>query len=396
MTTFHIWPQEPRVRDGFVVSAAEIEDSTIGRETLWYRYPEEHAPSLSTSCDHFVVGSINLLMRAGHPVEVHGVVSPSLLKNLQEFQSAWAAWRDELKQVEITADVECEPAAKATGLGALVAFSGGVDSSFSAFRNSSLFGGRYRRPLKAAVMVHGFDIPLEETNTFASAACRSSAVLQSLELELIPAATNYRTLVEDWSHSFGAAVASCLMALSGSYQEGLIGQGIAYEHLVHFGEGSNPLTDPLLSSDSFKVIPDGAGFVRADKIWMMRDWGSFLENVRVCWAGPIKDRNCCECEKCIRNILTFRVLGLGLPQAFEKDVPDKNIDELKRINEIIMGTQYDEIVCLAREAQISGTWVDVLERRLKKNRRYRASKVRQRVARFPYYARRAWARVIGS
>ena len=109
----------------------------------------------------------------------------------------------------------------------------------------------------------------------------------------------------DWPHSYGAAVASCLMFLANGYREGLVGQGVAYQYFHHLDEGSNPLTDAMLSSRSFTVIPDGSGFVRADKIREMSGWDEFLRNVRVCWAGPQKDRNCCECEKCIRNILTL-------------------------------------------------------------------------------------------
>ncbi len=156
-------------------------------------------------------------------------------------------WQPGLSCVEVTADKEEEAAIRSEDKGSLVAFSGGVDSCFTAFRHARPTTTRFPCRVTAGIMVHGFDIPLDEPATFTSAFERSGTMLSSLGLESIPMATNYRTEVAEWTHSFGAALASCLMLFSGRFKAGLIGQGLTYGELSLLHEGSNPLTDPLLS-----------------------------------------------------------------------------------------------------------------------------------------------------
>lgn len=45
-------------------------------------------------------------------------------------------------------------------------------------------------------MVHGFDIPLKEKETFENAAQRSQIMLSSLDVEMIPIATNFRQVIK--------------------------------------------------------------------------------------------------------------------------------------------------------------------------------------------------------
>lgn len=391
----HIWPQEPRVRADQIEVSAVIEAPGRERQDLWYRIPAACGEHLPARCDHFVVGAVFLLMQAGFDARVHGQVSPSLLRNLAEFQAAWVAMQEGLTTVEIYADVESEPGPSFDGGQTVMAFSAGVDSCYTARRHARGIGTRFPRKLTAGVMVQGFDIPLGDSDAYALAAGRSRRILSSLGIELITMSTNYRDLVADWNHSHGAAISSCLHLFGGRFSAGLLGQTFTYGELRHVAEGVNALTDPLLSSDAFRIVPDGAAFERADKILTMGDWPEFLGNVRVCWQGPRKDRNCCRCEKCIRNILTFRALGLGLPSAFDADVSDDQIRVLNPGDLIRATIRYSGLPKLAAAHGASGPWVRVLERRL------RANALRRRIQDGPlkyifrarYYAGRVWARI---
>jgi len=360
----HVWPQEPVRRDGRIVVSSAIEVPNEGRKTLWYSIPESQADNLSGNADPFVIGLIYLFMQSGHDVHVHGEVSPSLLFNLEEFQSVWTTWLPKLKSVSIIADSEKETVCTQPRDESVVAFSGGVDSCFTAY--SQVHGPVRSHPcrLTAGVMVQGFDIPLDQPDFFDSAVKQSRNLLSSIGLDLIPIATNYRDLVEDWTHSFGAANASCLALFSGRFRVGFISQGLTWRefHLLH--EGSNPITDPLLSSDSFRILPAGTAFERAEKIYAMREWKEFLQYLRVCWQGPQRDRNCCECEKCMRNILTFRSLGLGLPPCFPKDVEDGLIETIGLGAGHLPEIRYGELANLARANKVQGKWTDILEKRL--------------------------------
>jgi hypothetical protein len=397
MREYNLWPNPVREVDGWITASATLEESDGMKKVLWYRIPAEYRDFLTEGCDPFVLGILFRAMHHKSSVRVHGRVSPSLIRNLEDFQEAWAAWYPKLySRVGIMAEEEVEAAASAQDRTAIVAFSGGVDSSFTAFRHVRGIGTRFPRNLKAAVMVHGFDVPLEEPETFSRAFERSRRMTGSLGLKLIPMATNLREMEIYWYHSYGTALASSMMLLSGGYSEGLVGEGLAYNQYEHLPEGSNPMTDALLSHDRFRIIPDGSGFHRADKIRVLLDWPEFLENMRVCWSGPQKDRNCCTCEKCIRNILTFRALGQSRPTAFPFDVSDRQIRTMGPLKEIVMKTQYDNIVRLAKEKSIEEPWVKALQASLRRNRRrnrWKKDKVDYYLQRAAHYAVRPSALV---
>ena len=396
MSMFHIWPEEPREEGGKTVVAAVIEAPGQERRRLWYSMPERRAADLPANSDLFAVATILPMMQTGAEVCVHGRVSPSLLRNLTEYQAAWVAWMPALKSVVIRADQEEETTGSEARQGAVVAFSGGVDSSFTAFRHAPAHASKFMHRATAAIMVHGFDIPLDEPETFDSAARRSETMVSSLGLDLIPVATNYRLLVEDWTHSFGAAVASCLMLLSGRFRAGLIGQGPTYSEFRLLHEGSNPLTDPMLSSDFFRVVPDGAAFERADKIFAMREWDECLRHLRVCWAGPQKDRNCCACEKCIRNILTFRALGLGLPPCFDRDVDEEQIRTMNPGHRVLATMRYAGLGELAATRGAHGPWVKALNDRLAPLNWAEEPRMMRYLKHPRYCAGRLWERLLGA
>ncbi|MGH7844652.1 MAG: O-methyltransferase, partial [Candidatus Binatia bacterium] len=299
---------------------------------------------------------------------IHGEVSPSLLRNLEEFQVAWNCWLPEqYARIEITADCEREEPEINLPNDAVAAFSGGVDSAFTIFRHRKGLCGRLRRDVRAAIMIQGFDIPLNQAYMFQRALNRSERILASLGVELIPVSTNLRELGLNWGHSFGAAMAACLTLFKGGYRAGLLGSSEPYCSLV-LPWGSNPVTDSLLSSDSFQIIHDGAGFTRTDKVRMIANWSEAMLFLRVCWEGERLDRNCGQCEKCIRTMLNFRVNSISLPQSFERDVSDREIREVSGLNRPQLA-ELRQILAAAKRASVRESWVAALDRCIKRNDR---------------------------
>jgi len=214
-------------------------------------------------------------------------------------------------------------------------------------------------------MVQGFDIPLCDTYTFQRAASNCKKMLKALSIQLITIATNFRELDNDWENSHGAAIASCLMLLGNGFSAGLIASSEPYNNLV-LPWGTNPVTDGLMSSDTFRIIHDGAAFTRSQKVRAISCWPQALRYMRVCWEGIEKDRNCGKCEKCIRTILNFRVAGLKLPPCFERDVTDEQISALRGLNPV-QTAYFKEILSDARAACICEPWVGALQKCIKRN-----------------------------
>jgi hypothetical protein len=153
-----LWIEEWKRVDGAIELGARFE-SRKKNVCLRYRVEARHENELTRQADPFVLGVLQIAMHDGEEMRVHGTVSPSLLRNLEDFQRAWAAWKpDDYRWIAVHADVEQEPSAPG-GNEAICCFSGGVDSCFTAYRHARGHESRFPYPLRTGVMVHGFDIP---------------------------------------------------------------------------------------------------------------------------------------------------------------------------------------------------------------------------------------------
>jgi len=263
-------------------------------------------------------------MRTPADLVVHGAASPSLLRNLDEFQAAWVMWHpNHYSRIAIQVDTEQEQS-KAPTNAVLSGFSGGLDSSFSIFRHRNQNLGHAQQNVTASIFIHGFDISLSRVEAYNRAVDRGKIILDSLGVALIPMAMNLKQLEDNWDHSHVAVLASCLMLLQGGFSAGLIAGSTPYSAFTP-NSGSNPVTDWLLGSASFPIIHDGAGFTRFDKVRVLAHWPPALQHLRVCMRGAERDKNCCRCPKCVRTILYFRFAGCGLPPCFEKDASNLQV-----------------------------------------------------------------------
>ena len=367
MHQIHLWREEAVEADGSTTVSITIEHPDQTRTPLWFRVPCQYGSLITPSCDPFVVATLLMAMSQSTDLVVHGEVSPLLLRNLTEFQAAWSSWRPNLyKPIEIRAEVEREQFNAEAEEKAIAAFSGGVDSCFTAWRHRTNRCGRLQRNLQAGLVVHGFDIPLEKQQAFDRATEKARAILANLGVELIPMATNIRELSLNWEDVFGTAAASCLMLLQRGYSTGLIASSFPYQALS-FPYGSNPVTDWLLSSQAFQIVHDGADFTRIEKIRELANWSEAQQNLRVCWEGTQPDKNCGRCEKCVRTILIFRIFGVGLPPCFEEDVSERQILELKAKEGPL--TELERVLDAAKAADVSESWVSALEKSIARNKR---------------------------
>ena len=328
MKKIQLWPQEPLLKDGLLELAATVEKYDGENWRLWFRLPGDTSPALTGNADPFVLAILFHAMETPADLEIHGEVSPSLVRNLEEFQKAWALWRPEkYHPVEITASSMREQSPlhrKEVAMG----FSGGVDSAFTAWQYrpgmQNLPGGQ----LTTGIMVHGFDIPIDQPNIFARAAEKARLMLASIGMDLITISTNVRALGSDWSDSHGAVLAASMLFFQKRFNTGLIASSYPYNDLV-IPYGSSPLTDHLLTNDTFPIVHHGATHDRFEKIRQISQWAEARQYLRVCWSGSLLDRNCCRCIKCVAAMLIFRAVGQGSLPAFPSDISDRDILHMK-------------------------------------------------------------------
>jgi hypothetical protein len=367
--SIHIWPEkQERVLD-CVSCSATLEFPGGLREKLWYKIPLEWQNSLTEKADPYLIATIFSGMANKTAIYVHGEVSETLLENLEEFQAVWQCWKPEqYKMVSLFADHEIKSRHPSTD-NAIISFSGGVDSCFSAYRHANKLCGRQNKKIKAGVMVHGFDIPLSKGEDFSKALTRSTNIFADIGVPLIAVQTNWKEIQQNlyssgvaWEDSHGSAVISVISLFQNDFAYGLLATGdIGYKKIIW---GSNPLSDPMLSSDELKIIPDGGSFTRVSKVSLIANWEAASRNLRVCWEGPDLSKNCGVCEKCIRTILDYRVVCGRLPPCFDKDVSNKEILSIP-IHSSNIAANYQSIVDLAiYKGMKNESWVRALEKRL--------------------------------
>lgn len=368
MKTIKLIPLARRLEKGHCVRQCQIHRSDNGKlvhkTDLWFEIDNFIDPPDDYDCDSYILATLMDAMKEGRDIVVEGSVSEILLSNLVEYQSAWNKWLpDTYRIVDIHVD-SVRRRVTPTVTGAVCAFSGGVDATFSVWRHSQKKCSYRNQEIKLCAMVHGFDIPLKSPAAFDRARKQAKEVLDTQSVRMTTIRTNCKEILQtNWEHAFSCALISALSNLKMHAGTGIIGSSEPYNSLV-IPWGSSPITDHLLSSSEFNVMHDGASHTRTEKIREIAVWTIAVKNLRVCWEGDLKDKNCGHCEKCIRTALNFRLCGIEHPQCFPKPVPDQWVRRITLTN----SGQISEFRMILKEAEHSNqrnsTWVRALRKNL--------------------------------
>ena len=334
----------------------EITDSRI----LWFELCDSVTPPDNLDCDAYLLSIIMDAMKERRDLHINGDVSQELLSNLVEYQTAWNKWLpNKYSIINITTN---EIRKRTASPKAICAFSGGVDATFSVWRHSQEKYSYRSQEISFCALVHGFDIPLENEESFYKATKRAKTTLTSINLNLAPIKTNFRKVISStWEDCFSCAVVSALSNFKKEAGVCIIGSSEPYDSLV-IPWGSNPITDHLLSSDDFKVIHDGASHSRTEKAYEIAEWDSGIHNLRVCWEGDEKDKNCGTCEKCVRTRLNFLLSRNEIPPCFPNTDIIKDIKKIEIKNQAIKD-EWRQMYIYGKKKNINSPWFIELEKK---------------------------------
>lgn len=346
--------------------------ATFDGQQLWWEMtgPLDALPLPLRAHDMAAIALVFKAMHSGRSLHVDGPVSLELLEGLDELVTSWTMWRPDLyKRIGITATEEVPdrdlPVSESRQ--AIAAFSGGVDGSFTFWRHFKGRAGRGNRAIRAAVLVHGLDIPLSQTKAFDVAHHSADETLRASGVPLVKMRTNWRELASfSWQMDFGSGLVACLRNWQGTVGAALIGSDEDYAHLV-IPWGSNPITFSMLSTENFAAVYDGAGYGRTAKLKAISDWEECLKNLRVCWKNVDTGRNCGTCEKCVRTKLNFLAAGMPLPEALSGDIDTLRILRVRARNPVQLSYLTD-ILDFAKTFKTEGRWSKALGRAIALNR----------------------------
>lgn len=342
-------------------------DTQVSQKELWFRFSKQIDPPEDKDCDSYLLAVLMTAMTEGRDIIVKGSVSLGLLSNLIEYQSAWNKWLPETLSI-IDIKVESIRDTETPVSGAICAFSGGIDSTFSVWRHSQGKNSYRSHNIKLCSLVHGFDIPLSDMNAFTNVTQRVTETLDDVGIKVVPIHTNYHEISSaNWNYAHAIALVAVLSNFKRVAGTCLIGSSYPY-NCLNIPWGSSPITDYLLSSDDFIVIHDGASYTRTEKVNEIAEWKLGIKNLRVCWEGDLKDRNCGKCEKCIRSQFNFLASENPIPSCFPKD------DDLKKsLKGIVPKTdafrgEWKQILDYANRNGVKATWVGEVAKVIKRKR----------------------------
>ena len=267
-------------------------------------------------------------MRQGLPVHVDEPLSPALLDALPAIQSTLVSWFPDLTVVRVSAPrgrVHERPTDATVQF-----FTGGVDSFFSLLNN--------RAEVAALVYVHGYDVPLAQIDHRRRVSRSLASASVDLGIPLVELESNARTLLDhfgDWGHhTHGAALASIALMLGADASRVILPSTHTIEEREPWG--SHPDIDPLWSTATTTIEHHGVETSRFAKIAALTGEEVVSDHLRVCW-NTTTELNCSDCEKCLRTMTAFDILGkLSDVRTFRKtldlvrlaDFPPTNDSEL--------------------------------------------------------------------
>ncbi|MFH1047795.1 MAG: hypothetical protein V1738_05830 [Patescibacteria group bacterium] len=319
-------PQKEIRGDRVRLSAlVEVESRPKMTDQLWFELPAEYAEHLTVQANPFASMLLLPAMRLGERLRVSGDVSPLLAKNLERYQRLFLEWFPHIfRPVQVEFErltVEDLPTAAERFVAST--FSGGVDSFHTML---SILSGQVGAvpDYKYLIIIHGFDIWLNDTATFSAAERRYSRLAEQLGLRLLPVTTNYRELLAvrdvDWELAHGAVLGGIGQLMSPLLSKFYIPS--SHEDDKRLPWGSHPDADPLLSSENLTIIHHAPTVPRIEKTSLVAESPYAHDNLRVCWDNAAGVNNCCRCSKCLRTMLTLDILGqLEKFKTFSKPLP---------------------------------------------------------------------------
>lgn len=361
-------PQKDEHTDNYSIRSCKIkrfnEDGTSTETKIWFQLDKSIPLPQQDDCDAYLLAMVMEAMKENKTIEVKGSVSKQLLENLVELQAVWNKWKPNIYScIDIIVDKVNQSTEKVAG--AICAFSGGVDATFSVWRHSQSKNSYRSQAINICSIVHGFDIPLSDADAFENAKNRAQATLNDISINLIPIKTNYRQIAKaNWEDAFSTALVATLSNFKTVAGTCIVGSSEPYDSLI-IPWGSSPITDHLLSSGEFFVMHDGASHSRTEKVKEISDWKVGVENLRVCWQGDLKDRNCGVCEKCVRTKLNFLAVERSIPSCFPSTDILHDLDKVKLSNDAVRA-EWQQIYEYAERKNLQGSWLKKVKRTINK------------------------------
>ena len=283
-------------------------------DRLWFKLPEEYLDYLTDRSDAFLTALIIPMMYLGEDVEVRGRVSPRLASNIESIQHTQKQFHPNLyKIVDIDyRHLERMPIHVAPG-GVATAFSGGIDSSYTLWKNLPENQTDVGMQVTHGIFVHGFDILLNNKPLYLSFYQEFKKIFEHYNIQLLQLRTNCYQFTEfriPWPQAFNFPLISAAMIFGRLLRKFYLPAGD--EIVAEIVMKPDVFNDPRVATETFETVLFAPDLQRIDKLKQMADWPVIQTHLRVC-SKLVKDTthaNCQQCTKCLNTLIYLELLGI--------------------------------------------------------------------------------------
>ena len=332
-------PSITRQQNRNVLSAnIDVEASGVNcPETFWFATGGEENYFLPDMADAFVVGLIASAMYLGEDIWVEGKVSTRLANGLDTYQNVLSTWWPGIfNYVDIHYECLAERHQDLRPRGVGCTFSGGLDSYHAILQLTPAKVKYSGFSITHALMINGFDQFYDPKRQGIAQKMYDiyQSSLKEWDVDLLMVDTNMKAFRnamlerKEQVHSYSGALATCAHALGGLFGRFGVSGHATYAYNQLEPDGSHPALDHHLSSDQLQVFHTGTIHSRSRKTEILADFPNVRRSLRVCFGALKFDEqtgmplNCCECEKCVRTLVTLIIIGkLDIFPTFSKRRP---------------------------------------------------------------------------
>ncbi len=298
---------------GKVTLSAQVHFQGKKAERMCFTVEEKYGELVSDSADAFLAAVLLPCMKTGEDIIVEGNVSQKFLENTEKIMDLVEGWKVGMRKVVIKSS--SHKVIRSSGVSNVCAsfFSAGVDSFYTYLKN--------KKSISHLILVHGFDIPLGNTDFFGEVRRTVEDIAKEEKKEAVIVETNVADIVEKrliWDFAHGGALAAVALFLGDGLGKVFIPASVKKDNV--FAYGTRPDLDPLWSTEALQVVSDGSEYDRLGKV--MHGVGQSplaLAHLRVCVQNIKGKYNCSSCYKCLQTMIELECAGtLQDASTFEK------------------------------------------------------------------------------
>jgi 7-cyano-7-deazaguanine synthase in queuosine biosynthesis len=297
-------------------------------------------------------------------VHVDGALCPWLCDNMKVALTVLCEWYSDLGEQP---RIDAENGFKALNFGqsqAVSFLSGGIDSLATLYSNKKLLPEDHPSSIRAVIPIHYHQWKhprrtIEENKWRAEKRIRMAQnVAEELGVDVLPVETNVLNLYPDGQFYskrwIGAILGSISHLFSKRFNKAYIASGSPIIKLLRYTHGTHPFLDDYYSSGHLTVKHHGLHMDRYDKIKLISEWQTGLQNIFVCEGRKSGENNCGRCEKCIRTMVVLAALNKLKDSSFPVEyVSPERLKTLYKYN-MIKGESYlhpyKQVIPILREA----------------------------------------------